>query len=294
MLLRPRLTLDRMAIEEAGSNPEKLAEALHRQLNHSTGKVPIEEIATALDIAEIRHEKLESFEGALLTTPERDGGSILVNSRSSLQRRRFTVAHELGHYLNPWHVPNSESGFQCSKKEMGRFLFKPGLSRHEVQELEANKFAIGLLAPKNRIDALSNDDPSIADVLRIAAELDLSKEAAARRYVELHPAKVAAAFTKDGVVRYPTESKSCPRLSLPTGTGLLARPGGQPGLISHEETEIQLPFFNGQRRSKKALVETVYQESGFAISLLTFEDGSDDEDDDEPDVEDSFDRFTRF
>ena len=72
MLLRPRLTLDRMAIEEAGSNPEKLAEALHRQLNYSTGKVPIEEIATALDIAEVRHEKLESFEGALLTTPERD------------------------------------------------------------------------------------------------------------------------------------------------------------------------------------------------------------------------------
>ena len=167
-----------MAIEEAGPNPEKLADALHRQLSYSKGLVPIEEIATALDITEIRYEALASFEGALLTTPEREIGSILVNANASLQRRRFTIAHELGHYLNPWHTPNSVGGFQCSAKEMGRFVSKPGLSRHEVQEHEANKFAIELLAPKKRIAALSKDDPSVADLLRIASDLVLSKEAA--------------------------------------------------------------------------------------------------------------------
>ena len=161
--------------------------------------------------------QLESFEGALLTTPERDFGSILVNAKAGPQRRRFTVAHELGHYLNPWHSPNSESGFQCSAKEMDRFGIKPGLSRNEVQELEANKFAIVLLAPQKRIDAISNDDPSIADVSRIASEMVLSKEAAARRYVELHPAAVAVVLTENGSVRYSVASKSCPRLSLTKG-----------------------------------------------------------------------------
>lgn len=283
-----------MAIEEAGPNPEKLAEALHRQLSHSMGFVPIEEIATALDITEIRYEALESFEGALLTTPERDVGSILVNAKAKLQRRRFTVAHELGHYLNPWHAPNSESGFQCSAKEMGRFLIKPGLSRHEMQELEANRFAIELLAPKKRIAALSKDDPSVADVLRIASDLVLSKEAAARRYVELHPATVAAAFTENGVVRYSVVSKSCPRLGLPKGTGLLTPSWVGPGDTAQGEIEIELSRLNGQPSNISALAETLYQESGFAITLLTFDADIGEEDSDDPVVEDTFDRFSRY
>ena len=283
-----------MAIEEAGPNPEKLAEALHRQLSCSTGSLPIEEIATALDITEIRYEVLKSFEGALLTTPEREIGSILVNAKANPQRRRFTVAHEIGHYLNPWHTPNSVSSFQCSAREMGRFLIKPSLSRHEVQEFEANRFAIELLAPMKRIAALSKDDPSVADVLRIASDLVLSKEAAARRYVELHPATVVAVFTENGIIRYAVVSKSCPRLSLTKGTSLLAPSSVGPGHTTQHEIEIELPYLNGQRQSKPAMAETLYQESGFAITLLTFEADIGDEEVDDPDVEDTFDRFSRF
>jgi hypothetical protein len=43
-----------MAIEESGPNPERLAAAAHAQLNWLSGAVPIEAIARALDIAEIR------------------------------------------------------------------------------------------------------------------------------------------------------------------------------------------------------------------------------------------------
>ena len=61
-----------MAIEEADPNPENLATAPHRQLAAMTKAVPVIEIAYALDITDMRFEKLESFEGALITTPERD------------------------------------------------------------------------------------------------------------------------------------------------------------------------------------------------------------------------------
>ena len=47
------LSLDRMEIESAGSDPVRLAGALLRQLPELAGRVPIDEIALALDIVEI-------------------------------------------------------------------------------------------------------------------------------------------------------------------------------------------------------------------------------------------------
>ncbi len=83
------LTLDRMAIEEVGSNAVRLAKAIHVQLGMARSAVPIHEIATALDIIEIRAEPLTNLEGALITTPERGVGRILINSGSGPRRQRL-------------------------------------------------------------------------------------------------------------------------------------------------------------------------------------------------------------
>ena len=50
------VTLDRMAIEEVGLNPQRLAQAIHDQKARLNGAVPIYEIAAALDIDEIREQ----------------------------------------------------------------------------------------------------------------------------------------------------------------------------------------------------------------------------------------------
>lgn len=292
--MNSKLNLNRMMIEEAGPNPERLAEAILSQLDRSIIKIPVEEIAYSLDIFEIRYEKLESHEGALLMTPERDIGSILVNANSARPRRRFTIAHELGHYLNIWHKPHDEVGFMCNKKDfrVGNFVVKPALTAREVQELQANSFAIELLAPKNRVIALSNDDPSVSDVLRIATELDLSKEAAARRYVDLHPASIAVVFTLNGKVKYPVTSPSCRRFIMPKGTSLLPLASYQPGEISNKEIEVDLSAISGQVSSITAEAETFYQEGGHAFTILNFEpeleEGSD------SGVDSTFEPFSRF
>jgi hypothetical protein len=75
--------LDRMAIEEAGPDPERIAASIHMQLALLSGPVPIHQVAEALDIVEIRLVPLKGLEGALVSTPERDIGSIVVNSASS-------------------------------------------------------------------------------------------------------------------------------------------------------------------------------------------------------------------
>src|SRR3712207_1437078 len=100
-----------MAVEEVGANPVRLAAAIHDQLGLSAGPVPVEAIAAALDIVEIRARETIGLEGALVTTEERGEGMILVRAGASRQRRRFTIAHELGHFLNPWHEPVTPIGF---------------------------------------------------------------------------------------------------------------------------------------------------------------------------------------
>lgn len=288
------LILERMLIEEAGPQPERLAEAILSQLVKSNAAIPIEDIAYALDIFEIRYEKLESYEGALLTTAERDTGSILVNANSAKPRRRFTVAHELGHYLNVWHKPHDEAGFMCSVKDfaVGNSIVKPALTVRDAQELQANRFAIELLAPKVRIVALSRDDANVSDVLRIAHELDLSKEAAARRYVDLHPANIAVVFTLNGDVKYPIKSTSCPNFALPKSTFFLSPSVHQPGHITQMEIEVELTSGSEEIWSKNAAAETYHQEGGHAFTILRFERERDEDDD--AIVEDTFGRFSRY
>ena len=119
------------------------------------GSVQLNDIATALNIIEIRYVPLTSFEGALLTTPERRNGSILINSNARPERQRFTLGHELGHYLNVWHEPPDDGGFMCKSAEVkfGKFFAKQGLSQHEVQELQPIRRLLFDPAPEPMTDS---------------------------------------------------------------------------------------------------------------------------------------------
>lgn len=145
-----RLTLDRMALDDVGANPARLAQAIHDRLGSIPGAVPVHAIAHALDIVEIRVEPLFNLEGALVTTPERGHGQILVNAKSNPRRRRFTIGHELGHFLSPHHVMTADTGFECNRQDLRAGLQDAG-NRHRRQEAEANAFAIELLAPPQRL-----------------------------------------------------------------------------------------------------------------------------------------------
>jgi hypothetical protein len=198
------LPLDRMAVEEAGPNPDKLAAAIHAQLGVNTGAVPIYAIAGALDIIHIREERLPGIEGALAMTPDRNRGAIFANARSSRQRRRFTIAHELGHFLNPWHQPPSPVAFACTAEDLRtpwRDLLRDA-NRHWQQESEANRFAIELLAPASRVRPYLKGIPDLERVIDVAANLDISKEAAARPCVELCERPTAIVFGYRGNVGY--------------------------------------------------------------------------------------------
>lgn len=275
-----------MAIEEAGLNPQRLAEAVHHQLAGLDGAVPVYEIAAALDIEEIRERPLLNFEGALVTTRERDHGSILLNSRSSRQRRRFSLGHELLHFLNPTHEQTSADGFHCTRRDMSIAGGDKIGDRHRRQESEANTFAIELLTPRHRLKPFLRGTPELAQVVSMAGEFDISREAAARRFVEIHSDDLAVVFCKDSRFVYASHGRNFPRLSVRAKEQCeLGKP--VEGMISEFDEASADDWLHSPPRACELLAQTLWQANGHSITLLR----ADQPDDDGAGFDDAFERL---
>ncbi|MEL7032227.1 MAG: ImmA/IrrE family metallo-endopeptidase [Pseudomonadota bacterium] len=277
------VSIDRMDLEDVGDNPKRLAAAVVEQAGISSGHVPIREIAFASDIREIKRAPLISFEGALVTTPEKSVGTILVKEGVSEKRTRFTIAHELGHFLIGYHRP-VDGRFECTSKDMNVRQFKPS-DRAAKMEVEANRFAAELLMPRKIVVPWIKKirEIDLSQVLSLATDYRVSKEAAARRFVELIDEPVAIVFSKDGLVRYWLNNEDFPSLvlrphsPLPEGT-VSAKFQNSPGSISQTEEASQESWL--RREVDGVLSEQVLlQRDGYRMTLLSCElEDVDDED----------------
>lgn len=77
--------------------------------------MPVEELARLAGIAKIEAFASEGFEGALLTNATKSEGAIFYSARGPRARQRFTIGHELGHFLLPWH---RQASFQCTAQDI--------------------------------------------------------------------------------------------------------------------------------------------------------------------------------
>ncbi len=115
-----------------------------RQLLAGTeGSLPIDvlQIAQALDISISKQDMEDSVSGILLI--EGDHAVVGVNKDHHPNRQRFTIAHELGHYL--LHRTSTSVFIDGSS-----VFFRDGTSSEgtRLQEIEANAFAAELLMPE--------------------------------------------------------------------------------------------------------------------------------------------------
>lgn len=283
------LTLDRLALDDVGANPTRIAAAIHQQLGGETGPIAVFEVAVALDIVEIRIEELKNFEGALITTPERSVGVILVNKRSSRQRQRFTASHELLHFLSPVHRPTSADGFWCSRDDMIANQLD-SKDRHLRQGAEANAFAIELLAPLKRIKRYIHNKPDLAAVLAMSDDLDISKQAAARRYVSRHQETLAVVFSRDGYLLYFDRSRHFPWLSLRKNAAMPTLPQAKSDTGVSEVEEADPDDWIANPDHVVVTVQTLRQQAGHAMTLLHLVSANDDD----GGIDDAYERFSRF
>jgi Zn-dependent peptidase ImmA (M78 family) len=266
--------------------------------------VPIEELALQLDIEKIAALETDGFEGGLLTDENRAAGIILVNEAARAGRRRFTIGHELGHFLILTHKPVEPAKFLCSREDMRRWTGEQN-DRYARMEVEANQFAALLLMPPPALRKFiqQKGDPDLRHVIELAKHFDVSKEAAAHAYAQYHSETIAIVVTHNGVVLRAHRSLKFPRLSAPHGKRV---PGGsvfhRPSLQRHAasdvvdtvaDTWIEVEY----GRPAPELFEQVYlQQSGFALILLWVEkpDEEADADDDRTSKQRLQDRLSRY
>jgi len=110
--------------------------------------VPVEEIASRLGVV-IHWQRFgaDDVSGLLLREPGQ-AAVIGVNADNAKSRQRFTIAHELGHYL-------LHEGKRLVLDRSVRVNFRDSASSlaTDVEEMQANAFAAGLLMPADAVTA---------------------------------------------------------------------------------------------------------------------------------------------
>lgn len=162
---------------------EKTAQELLDRFEISTVPVPVEEIAVRLG-AQIVHESLDSTISGLLL---REGGAklIAVNSEHHQRRRRFTIAHELGHLQMHEGDYIVDSTVRVNRRDTISSMAS------DREEIDANAFAAALLMPDSLVrEALSRvRDTQISNPSRVvdalAEQFGVSAEAMGYRLINL-------------------------------------------------------------------------------------------------------------
>lgn len=139
---------------------------------HWDGKLPVDpiQIASRLGLDVYSSSKIESG-GGKLRLNDQGKLSIYINPKDSTVRQRFTIFHEIGHFLLHGH---SEDG------EMNRtYGFSPA---YDQKELEADEFAAEMLMPRSFLKSCVNKGYSFEKLMNL---FQASAPAMSRRLREL-------------------------------------------------------------------------------------------------------------
>src|SRR6266487_741282 len=191
------MALSRMELDGKGAgSPEGLVTLILKAAPGLTVPIPIEGLARQLDIEDIQEFEADGFEGGLITDMARSRGLILTrNSRPF--RRRFTIGHELGHFLIPTHMPDAAGRFLCSREDM-RLLSAAENDCRGRMEVEANRFSSLILMPPPLLRPYLKQrrDPDLGHMAQLAAKFEVSRQAMANAYAQYQGEILAFVFTK--------------------------------------------------------------------------------------------------
>ena len=109
--------------------------------------------------------------------------------------RRFSIAHELGHYFLPGHVEQVLAD--------GPHKSRAGFGSSDPYEQEADYFASAMLMPERLLKPIINQHDEGLDLVRTISEQCIaSLTAAAVRYARVSRSAVATVVSKDGAVEF--------------------------------------------------------------------------------------------
>ncbi len=256
--------------------PEALTKEIFRQCPKLSPPIPIVEIAKAVGILEVIEKDLSAIGGMLVSDEEKNEGVIFHHSEGPSGRKRFTIAHELGHFLLPKHSAKHKC-FQSDIK-----IGKQSDSNN-VFEAEANKFAQSLLMPEKFISSAINQTlPDIHILISLKKQFDMSFEAISNECTKHSKNPFALVYSQNGIVRYCWRDWHSfePRITVKRGE-LLPPNSHASRLDLPNETvssirDIPSEIWLGEENSHIALQEQSYiQNDGYMVTLLRFKNTED-------------------
>ncbi len=136
------------------------------KLNITQAPIPVERVADLFSLAIIFYPKFpDSISGTIIK--DEDLHVIGVNENHSKVRQRFTIAHELGHYIMG-HDENS--------------ILDDSFDKNTDKEREANRFASELLMPYELLKLDIEKSPH--DIPSLSRKYEVSEQAMAIRLLE--------------------------------------------------------------------------------------------------------------
>ena len=156
------------------------AEQLIKRLNIDTSDLPINVKKIAEDLGlTVTETTLDEDVSGLLIKRKLDGetADIFVNRSDGQRRKRFTIAHEIGHFLLSHEFDSAGVHVDRGIHAIPR---RSKLAKVEPKEVEANQFAATLLMPAQLVHEVVDDlglplyDYDIED---LADRFDVSEQA---------------------------------------------------------------------------------------------------------------------
>ena len=141
--------------------------------------VNVQRIAEAYGVEVIEESFPDDISGALHRG--REQSVIAVNKGHHENRQRFTIAHELGHYL----LHADSPAYYDHEHQVGvHFRASTAAGNWDVKEVEANRFAAELLMPRRMIiEAIQRSGAAEASTL--AKLFEVSEEAMTYRLADI-------------------------------------------------------------------------------------------------------------
>lgn len=198
-------------IAKTARQPEELARDLLSKLKIGP-PADLDALACIIGL-QIREVNSKGFEGALVRVPGRLRGTVAVRADiREHSRKRFTIAHEIGHYL----LPDHGSIMPICKEDQVNIWTGESIRKEDA----ANRFASELLLPSDQISLiLGNRNPSMATARFISNKFETSLISAALKCIDVTEKACALVISVDGLVQRYRPSKSW-RYLIPTGQTL--------------------------------------------------------------------------
>ena len=234
----------------------------------------------------VREAYLDGAEARLLGIA--DQAVITVSTQvTDPRRRRFSIAHELGH------LERKDRGDllrSCSGEDIDCWHAKS--SRAKV-EILANEFAAALLLPERFFaHKCTSAEPSLDLMSDLAAEFDVSLTATARRYTSFCQDPIAIVFSENGHIKWFQGSPEFHDLQLFIDVGQCLHSASIADRIFEGKTTSnklrRVPasswLASGQYRSDAVILEQSWSMPNYnaVLTLLWIDDDIEDDIDEDP------------